>query len=434
MNRGALIRALRSTPPPATGDDWLHAVIVAGAMILGGFSLREFIAPDYVHEQQDAFRALGAQGLSGYFDFLPGYPGAMMVELIAGWPAVALGADDALTWRIVSVFGIGVLVAALMAAVPLVRACGASSTSARVALLLAVASPAAYWALRIGHPEEVLSSGLLVAAVIAGARGHAVAAGVLLGLASGKAWAAVAALPVLGLLLPDPRRVAVALAAAGVTGLAIMLPAAIWAPASVDMLAQTGTAAIFNTGHVFWWFGTPIDMATLQTQTVPQPRIGPAWAGELSHPLILGVGVAIGLTWCASVNKRLLAVSAPVAMRRTREQSARIAGAALLTIAGILVLRCVLDTWNVPYYILPALVCGALGEVLLGRLPVITLVATGVMWRWHTPGDVTIRSAPDVYTAFYLGWAVPVAVAYLHGGFRAAARLTGGHEAAAART
>jgi hypothetical protein len=145
----------------------------------------------------------------------------------------------------------------------------------------------------------------------------------------------------------------------------------------------------------------------------------------LSHPLILGVGTAIGGVWAFTLWQRLVSAAGSIAAlradgrTRSREQAARLAGAACLVMAGILYARCFLDTWNVPYYLLPALVLGALGEVLVGRRPIITLVATGLMWKWHSPGDLTVRSAPDIYTALYLAWTIPFCIAFLTLGFKA---------------
>ena len=413
---------------------WAYVLLtVIGVIALGAFALREYMdanggylaAPDYQAEMLPALAGLRERGLAGYLDHLPGYPGAVMVELLPAQFATWIGAGEAATWRIISWFGIGVLGLAILAAVALVRDTDASPGAVRTAILLAAASPAAYWALRIGHPEEVMSTGLLLGAAIAAARERPIIAGVLLGLAVGKAWPAAAALPVLGLLLPDPLRVAKGMLAAVVAAAVIYVPPLLFASDSVQVLSDLGTNGIFNVGQVFWWFGSPIPEANLALQTVPQPRVGPAWPGELSHPLVLGVGTAIGLMWCATLFGRLSREGRVSALRtdgrtRSREETAQLAGAALLVMAGILYARCFLDTWNVPYYLLPALVLGALGEMLTGRRPIITLVATGLMWKWHAPGDLTVRSDPDVYTALYLSWTIPFCIAFLSMGFRAA--------------
>lgn len=417
-------------PGGARADELLELFIIVAATMLAGFALREFLAPDYQAETMPAFQALRNDGLSGFLHTLPGFPGIVVTELIPGGIATWLGAGDANLWRILSAFSVSALALAVMSAVPAIRATEVSRGAARTGVVLAAFSPAAYWALRIGHPEELLATALLLGSVLAAARERAVLAGILLGLAVGKAWPAVVALPVLGLLLPNPRRVALGMLAAVVAVAATYGPVLLTNDGSVSVMANTGVASIFNTGQVFWFFGTPIDLQAVAGQQVPQPRVGATWTGELSHPLILGAGTAIGLVWCWTLYQRLLAapgasVAALPGDRRTRslENSAQLASAALQVMAGILILRCVLDTWNVPYYILPALVCGALGEVLAGRRPIMTLAATGLMWRFHAPGDLTIRSNPDIYTALYLSWTIPLAVAFIWLGLRAARGL-----------
>ena len=406
---------------PARTDRLLPAFVLVGAVLLALASLRDYLkdgayiaAPDYLAEMLPPIKALREEGFRGFVDHLPGYPGAAMIEYVPAQIAVWLGLGEATTWRLLSCIGIGALALAIAAVIPLARATETPRGAARVAILLAVASPTAYWALRIGHPEELLCTGLLLGAVVAAAREKPVLAGLLLGLAVGKAWPAVAALPVLGLLLPDPRRLAKGMATAAIVAAIIFVPPLLIASHSVQGMTNLGQSGIFNVGQVFWWFGTPLTDAVVATQSVPQPRgHGPVWSGELSHPLILGVGTAIGLIWSWSLYQRLTRSGRVAVLRadgrtRSREETAQLAAAAMLVMAGILYARCFLDTWNIPYYLLPALVLGALGEMLSGRKPILTLVATGLMWKWHAPGDLTVRSDPDIYTALYLAWTVPV--------------------------
>ncbi len=268
-------------------------------------------------------------------------------------------------------------------------------------------------------------------AVSAAARERPWLAGLLLGLAAGKAWPLVAALPIFGLLLPGGLRVLKALVATGVTMLVLYLPPVIHYIGSVKVLSQLGANNIFNVGQVWWWFGTPIPKSNLALQTVPQPRVGPVWTGELSHPLILGVGFAIGLLWCLSRSSAItgtrglsFAALRPDGRDRSLQESAYLAGAALLVMAGILYARCYLDTWNVPYYLMGGLVAGALGEALIGRWPIISLVAAGVMWKYHAPGDLTIRTDPDVYNAMFIAWSIPFSIVLMGLGFRGGGRVT----------
>ncbi len=411
-------------PPKLARDDlWLEVIIVVVAAGLAGFSLREYIAPDYLVEILPPLKTLNAGDWEAALAQLPGYPAIALLLLIPGKLASIVGVDEANTWRFLSAIGISSIAIATITALPYLRASEARRWAARVGVALAVGSPCAYWALRIGHPEELLATGLLLGSVIAAARERPIIAGVLLGLACGKAWPAVAALPVMGLLLPDWKRVLKGMVAAAIALAAFYVPSMIWASNSVSALTDLGLHTIFNTGHVFWWFGTPIPESVVATQTVPQPRIGPVWSGELSHPLIIGVGTAVGGVWCWSLYRKVLRSRAVAVLRadgRTRSNAevAQLASAALLVMAGILYARCYLDTWNVPYYLLPGLVLGAMGEILGGRRPIITLVATGIMWKWCTPGDLTVRSDPDVYTAMYLAWTIPFSIALMYLGYQ----------------
>lgn len=406
-------------------DGWIELIVVSVAAGLAGVSLREYIAPDYKAEWLPPLNGLSDSGLEGYLTHLPGYPGIVVAHLPLALFAQLLSLDEASTWRFLSAFAISALALAVLAVVPLMRALEVRRAPAWIAVGIAAGSPAAYWALRIGHPEEVLATGFLLGAVVAAARERPIIAGILLGIAGGKAWPLVAAVPILALFLPHLRRTLIFCGAALLTLLAIYLPSVLVNPAPVQVLTDLGAASIWNVGQVFWWFGDPIPLSNVALQTVPQPRVGAAWAGELSHPLILGVGTAIGLVWLMTRVSVLnggglsLAILRRDGRTRSLPESAHLAGAALLVMAGILYARCYLDTWNVPYYLLPGLVLGIIGEALLGRWPIMGAVAAGLMWHFHAPGDLTVRTAPDLYTAMYLSWTIPFSLAYLAIGFRA---------------
>lgn len=405
-------------------DSWIELIVVSVAAGLAGISLREYIAPDYKAEWLPPLNGLAQSGIEGYLSHLPGYPGIVVAHLPLAFFAQLLSLDEASTWRFFSAFAISGLALAVLSVVPLMRALEIRRAPAWIALSLAAGSPAAYWALRIGHPEEVLATGLLLGAVVAAARERPVIAGILLGVAGGKAWPLVAAVPLLALFLPHRRRTLLFCGATLATLLAIYLPSVAVTTTPVQALADLGTAAIWNVGQVWWWLGDPIPLSNVALQTVPQPRVGEAWAGDLSHPLILGVGTAIGLMWLMTrasvINGRLsLALLRRDGRTRSLPESAHLAGAALLVMAGILYARCYLDTWNVPYYLLPGLVLGIVGEAMLGRWPVMGMVAAGLMWHFHAPGDLTVRTAPDLYTAMYLSWTIPFSLAYIGMGFRA---------------
>ncbi|MEN0015797.1 MAG: glycosyltransferase 87 family protein, partial [Solirubrobacteraceae bacterium] len=291
---GAIEEQLSSTAATVRGgaarDGLLEVFVVVSAILLALGSLHVYwgpthqllAAPDYAAETIPALNGLHDSGLRGYLDHLPGYPGIMMVQLIPSEIANLLGLSEPTTWRFLSCVGIASIALSILAALPLLRVSPASRGSVRTAIVLAGCSPAAYWALRIGHPEEVLTTGLLLGAVIAAAKERPVIAAILLGFAIGKAWPAVAALPVIGLLLPDIRRTLVGCVVTAVTIAVIYLPPLLFANHSVQVLSKLGQKGIFNVGQVFWWFGTPLPASVVRDpaqQSVPQPRgLGPEWS------------------------------------------------------------------------------------------------------------------------------------------------------------
>lgn len=424
-------RALLPQGRPARAGREAEFLAVLLGVLLMIAALRTYVdaAPDYKVEIIPPLQGWRKDGFEGWLELLPGYPAAAMLELPVLLLGEFIGLSDADGWRLLSAVAIGALVAAIIAALPLIRAADASRTATLVAVALAI-SPTAYWALRIGHPEEVLSTGLLLAAVVAAAYERPILAGALLGCAAGKGWAFAAAIPVIGLLLPNYRRVAIAAASTVIVTAVLYLPPFVLDSGGLQVMASTGNEQIFNVGQIFWWFGDPIPLATVESQSVPQPRIGVEWAGLISHPLILGVGTALGLVWCITVFQRFEQLQLFGSLRsdgktRSRAGAADLASSALLVMAGALYARCYLDTWNVPYYLLPGLVLGAIGEAMRGRVPVLALVATGMMWKYAPPSDPTVRTEPDVYTATFLAWAIPISVAYVVMGLRAAKTALG---------
>jgi hypothetical protein len=209
-----------------------------------------------------------------------------------------------------------------------------------------VANPVTLRALELGHPEELLGGALCVAAVLIAAapspsRGRALAAGALLGLAiANKQWAILATAPVL-LALPPGRRLPALLSAVGVAAV-VMAPLLLGSSGAYATGAKAAAAsgtAIFQPWQLWWFLGSHGAVVHgLFGSAKPGYRTGPAWTGTVSHPLILAVGLLIGgALWL-------------------RRRGARISSEdAFLALAVTLLMRCLLDTWDTVYYLLPAI-------------------------------------------------------------------------------
>ncbi len=115
---------------------------------------------------------------------------------------------------------------------------------------------------------------------------------------------------------------------------------------------------------------------------------GPVWLSRLTRPLIVLAAIALTVLWWRRSHDRRLD--------------------ALLLLALIFLVRCLLDPWNNVYYAVPFLLCLTAWEGLAQREPpVISLVATVLAW-------VTFQEVPDVAGAdlqslSYLAWSVPLA-------------------------
>ncbi len=258
---------------------------------------------------------------------------------------------------------------------------------------LAVINPLTFQALHWGHPEELLASALCVGAVLAALKERSLLAGVLLGLAlTTKQWAVLAILPTL--LAAPSRRLALA-AIAGTIAAALTLPALLINASQFQGVAEAAagqnSSAASTTPWNIWW-----PLAELRTLPGMGTRwMAPEWVPAISHPLIVGLGVALpALLW-----------------RRTDRRP----DDALLVLALLFLLRCMLDNWDNPYYHVPFLLSLLAWETVRRPGPprlalAVTLLLSISFWdrlTWMFPG-----SAPDalLFFAIYMAWTVPLAV------------------------
>jgi hypothetical protein len=291
---------------------------------------------------------------------------------------------------VLALAGLGVWLAARL------RAAGRGWLAVAVTLALCIASPITYFALAYGHPEEVLGATLCAVAVLAAIRGHANWAGLLLGLAiANKEWGLLAIGPVL-LALPRGRGRALVIAGA-VTALALgpiaLSSGGVKAASSRITLSDTG--ATFYPQQIWWFFGSVGHwLPSMRGQLDPGFRVPPTWLGGRSHFLIVWLGLPLTLL---------------AAYRRTRREDA------LALLALLLLLRCMLDPWDLIYYTIPFIVALLCWEaVTLRRAPLGALAATLATWlifkilppALSEDGKALVFIVPSVLAFAALSWVV----------------------------
>jgi hypothetical protein len=259
--------------------------------------------------------------------------------------------------------------------------------------LLCVLNPGTFRALHWGHPEELLAGSLCVGAIVAATCRRGLLAGLLLGLAlATKQWAAIAIIPTL--LAAGEHRIRLILVAGSVAA-AIALPALIMQPQAVVGVHKSIAQAqpVVTPANVWWPFSTPRTAAERAGVPGFAEKI-PTWLGTLSHPLIVLLGVPLGwLYW----------------RRRARLRPED----ALGLFALLMLLRCLLDPWNIDYYHAPFLLSLLAWEA-LGRdgWPRVTLFA-GAALSLTFPASIVSMSDMTAeslrYCVTYLAWALPLA-------------------------
>src|SRR5271155_5869483 len=307
-----------------------------GCATMAWLGLYGFAWTDSAPEARPAFEALVHGHPLEFLRLAPAYGGSLVERAPFALLPGLWGGGQLAVYRMVALpclFAAAVLGIWLCAQM---RSRPDSSTLARaVALGVCVANPLTLRALELGHPEELLGGALCVAAVLLAARERPLWAGLALGLAiANKEWALLAVGPV---LLALPSRRALCMLSAGAVAALVLAPLAL--VGSSGFVASTRGAAsppsaIFQPWQVFWFLGHhgPV-VRGLFDGVKPGYRTAPSWVGAASHPLILAVSVPLtALAWG----------------RGRRGQSD-----ALLLLALLLLLRCVLDTWDTVYYPIP---------------------------------------------------------------------------------
>jgi hypothetical protein len=364
--------------------------LVAGgcALLLGAMGLLTPAFSDYELEAEPSLQALRAGDVAAFLELAPAYGGSLVLRAPFALLPDLWGGGDLALFRSMAV---PCLLAAALLAVALwsgARALGRSRSTCWIALVLVAANPLTLRALEIGHPEELLGGVLCVAAALAAGRGSPVLAGLLLGSAiANKPWALLAVVPLVAMLGEGRLKL---LATAACTTAIVMLPLALAGGAVQEAAAVARTTSdIFQPWQVWWFLGEHGQVVVGNFGEKPDYRVGPGWLAGMAHPLVVLVPAAISLAFLPR-------------LRRGPWHDG------LLLLAFALLLRCLLDPWNVSYYSLPFLLALVAWEVHAERRPpVLSLGAT--LLSWITLVSLPSIAHPDIQAAAYLAWSVPLA-------------------------
>jgi Glycosyltransferase family 87 len=363
----------------------------AGALFLGWLGLKTMAFSDYENEAEPALFALREGDVAGFLSKLPAYGGSLVIRSPFALLPELWGGGDYAVYRLMAA---PALAAGVILGVALWRrgeTLGRGNRARWLVLALVAFNPLTLRALEIGHPEELLGGVLCVAAALAaGSRRH-VLAGVLLGLAIvNKPWAVLAIVPVVA-IAPAGRFVLLAIAG-GVTA-AVLGPIFLASSEAAALTRQVAGDAgqIFQPWQVWWFLGDHGQVVIGTYAEKPDFRAAPTWIGQVARPLVVIVPLALSL--------------ALVPRLRIRPWHD-----GLLLLALVLLLRCLLDPWNVVYYELPFLLALTAWELhARAGAPLISLGAT--LLCWVTLEQLPAQVSPDLSAIAYLLWAVPFALA-----------------------
>jgi hypothetical protein len=383
---------------------------------------------DYEVEAQPAFAALVHGHLELFLRSAPVYGGSFVERAPFALIPSLWGGGELAVYRLVALpclLAVAVLAAWLAADM---RAQRRSTLARAIAVGVCLANPLTLRALELGHPEDLLGGVLCVAAVLLALRERPLWAGVVLGAAiANKEWALLAVGPV---LLALPARRALCLAVAGALTAVVLAPLAL-VGSGAFLASARGTAAptseIFQPWQVWWFLGHHgPSVHGLFGSLKPGFRTAPGWVGRVSHPLIVALALSLsGLFWWRRRHDdTALEPGGPRSRERVgvlagkTERAPQRGGDVLGLLALLFGLRCVLDTWDTSYYMLPCVLAllawESIGAPLPStppnrRLPLLAASCTALSWlsfQW-----LPMHAGADVQSALFLAWTLPLAVA-----------------------
>jgi len=371
------------------------------AALAVGMSVHYGLLGDYEADAAPAFEALTRGNLHGFFSS-HGLMGPF--ALLARVPFV-LAANlgdasmlDRYRWGAVACLLASVILALVVAR--MMRRAGQPVYAWVIAAVLLVANPLVVKALQFGHPEEVLGAALCTGAMLAAMKRQGVLAAILFALAlTTKQWALVIVGPMLVAVFVYrlPRRKFAA--AAVVTGLAVAAPFVLSDPGGyVDAQGRAGSIPVTSwqpaSPYSVWYPVTPaksIRIRPVDGRSVITVRPVPPFVATVAKKLI--VIATLHLTVPLILRRRHLSATDP-----------------LLVLAFALLLRCLLDPFDNPYYHLPFLFAFLAWEALTVRgVPMVaSLVSLSFLLQTRMAEVFTSVPAYTVHCVAYLAWSLPL--------------------------
>jgi hypothetical protein len=296
---------------------------------------------DYADDAGPGLNALAHGNISGFFAHQPAM-GALAQFARAPFVLLAGAFHDSPT----GIYKCGELACLLSIAVlaswaaRIAQRHGTGRLGQALIVAICMLNPLVTNALGLGHPEDLLTSSLAVASLLALCDRRIALAAVSAGLAiATKQWAAVLVCPVL--LVAERQRIRAGLLMLG-SAAAATLPMVIANFSAfryaLDYISKAGTI----TTDINWFYPLTSQGRTRIIDIFGPPRsitthTVPTLLGTVSHPAIVIVGVAIPFAVWLRCGRRL----------EPREM--------LLSAALVFLLRCTLDPESAPYYHLPLL-------------------------------------------------------------------------------
>ena len=367
--------------------------LVAASAPLGVDYLAPPCDPQICDDPGPSIAALANGDLHGFF---AAQPPMGSFSLVLRAPAALIGGDgDLLVYRLgvfLCLLGAGLL--AVWLAMNLIRR-GRPWTLWALVSVAVLVNPLTYQATKFGHPEEVLAAALTAASVVAAGRTRWLLAGALLGCAiATKQWAALGLLPAL-LAAPAGTRVRL-LAACLALFLAFTLPMVAADPgrfrAAQEKVSITADYTYTVTASNLWWpFATESSGRGIDEDghvTVLTQYSLPASVGRAAHNGVIVVSLLLTfLYW--------------------RGRARRSPDDALLLLAVLLLVRCMLDPLTLSYHHVPFLVALLVYEGLRRPIPVMSGYAiAGALLLTEV---IAPSGNPGLVNAFYLAWTIPLA-------------------------